>query len=42
MKMLLKKVLEKWKQILEKSGKSQGIFSVWKSGNPVLLSVKFK
>ena len=40
--MLLKKVLEKWKQILEKSGKSQGILLVWKSGNPVLFSVKFK
>ena len=28
-----KKVLEKWKKVLEKSGKSQGILSVWKSGN---------
>ena len=27
--------LEKWKKILEKSGKSQGILSVRKSGNPV-------
>ena len=31
----LKKILENWKKILEKSGKSQGILSAWKSGNPV-------
>ena len=30
----LKKILEIWKKILEKSGKSQGILSVRKSGNP--------
>ena len=29
------KILEKWEKILEKSGKSQGILSVQKSGNPV-------
>ena len=29
-----KKILENWKKILEKSGKSQGILSVRKSGNP--------
>ena len=29
-----KNILEKWKTILEKSGKSQGILSVRKSGNP--------
>ena len=28
------KILEKWEKILEKSGKSQGILSVQKSGNP--------
>ena len=28
------KILEKWEKILEKSGKSQGILSVRKSGNP--------
>ena len=28
----IKKILEKWQQILEKSGKSQGILSVWKVG----------
>ena len=30
----LKKILENWKKILEKSGKSHGILSVRKSGNP--------
>ena len=30
----IKKILEKWQKILEKSGKSQGILSVQKSGNP--------
>ena len=30
-----KKILENWEKILEKSGKSQGILSVRKSGNPV-------
>ena len=34
-----KKILENWKKILEKSGKSQGILSVRKSGNPVKLKV---
>ena len=29
----IKKILEKWKKILEKSGKSQGILSVRKSEN---------
>ena len=29
-----KEILENWKKILEKSGKSQGILSVRKSGNP--------
>ena len=31
----LKKILENWRKILEMSGKSQGILSVRKSGNPV-------
>ena len=31
----LKKILENWQKVLEKSGKSQGILSVHKSGNPV-------
>ena len=31
----VKKIPEKWQKILEKSGKSQGILSVRKSGNPV-------
>ena len=43
----LKTILENWKKILEKSGKSQGILSVRKSGNPVstlnrVLSSKFQ
>ena len=40
MKFLVKKIKHKkntgkWKKILEKSGKSQGILSARKSGNPV-------
>ena len=31
----LKNILENWKKILEKSGKSQRILSVLTSGNPV-------
>ena len=30
----------KWKKILEKSGKSQGILSSQKSGNPEVISLK--
>ena len=33
----IKKILEKWQKILEKSGKSQGILSVRKSGNPAYM-----
>ena len=36
----IKKILEKWQKILEKSGKSQGIMSVRKSGNPETISIE--
>ena len=35
----IKKILEKWPKILEKSGKSPGILSVRNSGNPVIADV---
>ena len=35
----LKKILENWRKILEESGKSQGILSVRKSGNPAFWQV---
>ena len=34
----IKRILEKWQKILEKSGKSQGILSVRKSGNPEIIT----
>ena len=37
----IKKKLEKWQKLLEKSGKSQGILSVRKSGNPVIRTPVF-
>ena len=40
-KQSIKKILEKWKKILEKSGKSQGILSAQKSGNPVVKRNRF-